>query len=55
MMLGGQHHVAHAGVFRLVRPPARIVQVGVEMLEVRAVLVVGQALGAADPFAPGGQ
>src|ERR1035438_589069 len=48
MVLGGEHHVAHPGAGRLVRPEPGIMQVRVEMLEVRAVLLVGEALGAHD-------
>ena len=50
VVLGGEHHILHARGFRGGGPVARIVQVGIEMLEVALVALVVDALVVFDPL-----
>ena len=55
MVLGGQHHIFHAGGAGAARPLARRVEVGVEMVEIFPVGGGGDLLAVLQPFVPGAQ
>jgi hypothetical protein len=55
VVLGGEHGVPHPGGTGGPRPGDRVVQVGLEVVEVRLVVLGGQPLVVLDPLVPRGQ
>ena len=55
VVLGGDDEVLHAGVAGLLGPDARVVEVGVEVVEVLLVVFVADVLLVAHPLVAGGE
>ncbi len=55
VVLRGHDEVFHPGLFRVPRPFLRVVQVGVEEVEIFLILFVRYALVVSDPFVTGGE